>query len=70
MPTAPRGKWMDVCRGRVIQCLYKPAPVAVLELIQCGLHHARRTTSPALLPANATIVIAADYRMIADEDDI
>ena len=59
MPTAPRGKWMDACRGRVIQCLYKPAPVAVLELIQCGLHHARRTTSHALLPANATILIAA-----------
>ena len=35
---------------------------------------AGKTTSPALLSANATILIAAcnlaDYRMMADEDDV
>ena len=53
-----------------VRCLYEPAPVAVLELINKNVGarhfamvtaHARRTTSPALLSINATILIAATF---------
>ena len=53
MPTAPRGKWMDACRGRVC-----PSPVSLQSSTRCRLGtdqnamvpvHARRTTSPALI---------------------
>ena len=45
-----------------VRCLYKPAPVAILELITCGCKTScKGHCSHALLSANATIQIAATF---------
>ena len=75
MSTAPRGNgWMLAGDGYVpVRYLYKPAPVAVLELIKCGCKTSckghcscKKNNLPALLSGNATILFAAtscpDYR--------
>ena len=79
---APTGKWMDACQGRYVpvQCLYKPAPVAVLKLIKCGCKTSckghcscKKNNLPctALCKChNSDCSNPPDYRMIADEDDV
>ena len=82
MSAAPRGKWMDACRGRVCSSprLYTPAPVAVLELIKCGCKTSckchlscKKNNLPctALCKShNSYCSNLPDYRMIADDDDV
>ena len=63
--TTPVGNWIVPGRRRVFRPgVYKPAVVAVVELIKCGHTSGRgqhflckRTTSPALCHANITIII-------------
>ena len=73
-PTAPRGKWMEACRGR--EC---PRSVSLQTSTNCRLGtrhlarvtvHARRTTSLAHLCKchNSDCSNLPDYRMIADKD--
>jgi len=62
-----------------VRCLYKPAPVAVLELIKCGCktsckgHCSCKKNNPpctALYKChNSDCNNLPDYRMIADEDE-
>ena len=63
-----------------VRCLYKPAPVAVLELIKCGcktsskghcLCKSNNLPSTALFKCdNSGCSNLPDHRMIADEDDV
>ena len=81
MPTAPRGNgWMLAGDEYVhVRCLYKPAPVAALELIKCGCktsckgHCLCKKNLPCTALSKCHTSDCSnlpDYRMIADEGDV